>query len=50
MVEWKTGKAWFPVEPEEEEIPLSDSSATDNGFSGVVSFMFAVITAFFTIF
>lgn len=50
MVEWKTGKAWFPVEPEEEEIPLSDSSAMDNGFSGAVSFMFAVITAFFTIF
>ena len=53
MVEWKSGKAWFPVEPEEEqeqEIPLTDSSAMSNGFAYPVSVMFAVVTAFFTLF
>lgn len=52
MVEWATGKAWFPVEPEEEQaevMPLGGSSAAGlGGFS--VGIMFGMIAVFIALF
>jgi len=50
MVEWKTGKAWFPVEIEEEEnVEESDSSAVRKGVFEVVGLVSGVVAAFFVV-